>query len=574
MGNVRLDVLVEAEDNSLKTVRLHAYTDACMNKPELIEGRLPKSANECVIDGQLTKFGWAIGDTMIISAQNEAETYDMLVSKGYTIVGIANSPYYITFQRGKTNVGDGTIRGFVYIPEQNFDADAYLEVFLTFKGAKELNTFSTQYDAIAEQMSNNLKAVAPEREQARKDEIIGEAQQKIDDSQAELDDAKAELDKSKKDAEQQLADAKQQLDDGEKDIETGERKLRASRVQLLAAEQELSDQQEAFEQQTADAQKQIDEAEEDLRAADTQLRLAIAQYDEGMAQLTQLENQIAYLDSIGQSEQADLLRPTAQALSAQLTAAKADIDSGSAQLNAGYIELSNNIKQLEEGKAQAQKEFDSAQRQIDTGWTQYYSGQRALKDARAELEQGKSEYEQKKQEADEELAEAQAKLDDAQKQLDDANDKLDDIQDATWYIQTRSDMSGYSSFEDTMKRVAALADVFPLLFFIVAALVCLTTMTRNGRRAAHADGLAEGAGLQQTVNRAQIHILCRRRVHNGQRAGNNDWPEAFPVRDMVGVRDTLYVARAYYQFQYRLRGACRNRRVRLHDGRDDLGVLS
>ena len=492
-----LDVLVEAEDSSLKTVRLHAYTDDCMNKPQITQGRLPEAANECVIDGELTKYGWNIGDTMIISAQNDAESYDMLVSKGYTIVGIANSPYYITFQRGKTNVGDGTIRGFVYIMEQNFDSDAYLEVYLTFKGAKELNTFSTKYNNISEEMSNQLDAVAPEREQARKDEIIGEAQQKIDDAQTELDDAKAEFETSKQDAEAQLADAKQKLDDGEKDIEDAERTLRASRVQLLAAQEALSAEREEFVLQSAAGEKEINEAREELSAADAQLRAAIAQYEDGMAQLEQLESQIAELDSTGQSEQADLLRPQAQALSAQLSAAKADIDSSSAQLNAGYIELNNNIEQLEAGKASAEEEFNSAQLQIDSGWAQYYSGRRKIADARAELEEGKAEYEQKKQEADEKLSQAQAQLDDAQTQLEDAEDKLSDIQDATWYIQTRSDMSGYSSFEDTMKRVAALADVFPVLFFIVAALVCLTSMTRMVEEQRTQTGLLKALGYSK-----------------------------------------------------------------------------
>ena len=184
---------------------------------------------------------------------------------------------------------------------------------------------------------------------------------------------------------------------------------------------------------------------------------------------------------------------------AQLDAAQAQIDAGYAQLAPVKAELDAAKKELDAAQAQidsSKKELDGAlaqleqaQTDIQDGWDAYNRGVRELRDARAEGRQelddalaqlndgeqeyadGLQEYEDGKKEADEEIADAQQKLDDAQAELD-------DVEECKWYVLSRFTNAGIVGYSQDSDRVSNLANLFPVIFFLVAALACLTTMTR------------------------------------------------------------------------------------------------
>ncbi len=205
------------------------------------------------------------------------------------------------------------------------------------------------------------------------------------------------------------------------------------------------------------------------------------------AQKAQMEQQLAQLKdvnsgSIAQSKQ-------------QLDKGQAEYSSGRAELAAGSRELAAGKKQLDEAKAElddvpaqlqeAKQKLSDARKELDDGWKEYYDGEEKYADGKQELAEaytelqsgekdyraGLREYEDGKAEADEKIADAQAKIADARR-------KVADIESCEWYLFGRSYNPGYTGFGQDAERMANLASVFPVIFFLVAALVCLTTMTR------------------------------------------------------------------------------------------------
>ena len=176
----------------------------------------------------------------------------------------------------------------------------------------------------------------------------------------------------------------------------------------------------------------------------------------------------------------------------KLAEAKRELEDAAKELEDARKELEDAAEQLEDGKA----ELISARLDLDNGWDEYEQGlidladakqeladsvaeaNAEIADARRELNDGEAEYNDGLQEYQDGKAEAGEKIADAEAELADAHRKVADIGDCEWYILTRDTNPGYLGFGQDADRMGNLASVFPLLFFLVAALVCLTTMTR------------------------------------------------------------------------------------------------
>ncbi len=171
--------------------------------------------------------GYQIGDTFRISEELEKDEDATLKSDTFTITGLCSSPLYISFSRGSTNVGNGEIAGFVYVPQETFTTDYYMQIYLKVKGAKELTAYTDAYDTTVAQAKEQVESIEKERCTRRQEEIKDEAQEKVSDARKELADKKAEAD-------QKLADAKKEIDDAKK-------KLKDGKTELADKEKELND---------------------------------------------------------------------------------------------------------------------------------------------------------------------------------------------------------------------------------------------------------------------------------------------------------------------------------------------
>ncbi len=443
-------------------------------------------------------------------------------------MGTVNSPLYAGTDRGSTSLGNGSVAGFVYVPGENFTADYYSVAYFTGTGLRELDSYGDEYDSLMTGLVDSLDGLAEERTQARYDEITGEAQDKIDEAQAELDSKRAEVYGDLDDAERQLADARQQLDDGWADYRSGrsklDREIADGRWQLADAKQQLDDAQAEFDAGLAryeegqaayeDGMAQYEENRAAYEDGMAQYGEGLAQYEEGVAQLearqAQLDEAYAQYDAalepyVGTPYYDDAVAAAAEQ-KAQLDAAQGQIDEGflqlaqskgrldavKAQLDAAKAQLDGAKAQLEESKAQldaAKAQLDQAGAQIESGRAEYTAnlvqldnaeqdGLAQLADALDELNQGEADYAEGLAEYEDGRSQADEKLADAQAKLDDARAELADVEPCQWYVLGRNTNVGFVSYAQDAERVSNLANVFPLIFFLVAALACLTTMTR------------------------------------------------------------------------------------------------
>ena len=498
-----------------------------LNLLEVKRGRLPEAPNECVTEGLLlVELGLEVGDTLELTLEEENE--GDLTRTSYTIVGVVNCPLYVGTDRGTSSLGSGSVDAFLFVPGENFTYDYYTAAYFTGEGLRELDSYGDEYEDRAEALLDSLEPLGSERAEIRYETLVGDAQTELDEAQAELDDARAEAD-------QELADGRRELDDARKELDQGWADYREGRDTL---DRELDDARRTL----ADAARKLNDAQAELDDGRVQYQDGLARYREGLAQyedgsaryqsglaqhqagLAEYERNKAALD--GQQAQVNeglaqyeaALKqaegtPAYEQVLAQLAEQKAQLDMAQAQLDAGYAQLAPVKNQLDGVRAEldgskavldgSKAELDSAkavldeterqlaqaEREIAGGWRDYRSGQaelaqaredgeRELADALDKLEDGEAEYAGGLKEYEDGKAEADGKIADAQQKLDDARDELDQVEECQWYILGRNTNVGFVSFAQDTERVSNLATIFPVIFFLVAALACLTTMTR------------------------------------------------------------------------------------------------
>ena len=690
-GGYSTDVM-SGEDDARKVLHLESISSN-FNLLTADEGRIPKKSGEIFLDKPFAKNrGYKIGDTISVSEDGDSE---LLKKTTYTVVGIGSSPLYISFNRGNTTLGSGEVSGFGYILPEDFDQEAFTQIYIMVHESGDVISYTDAYDNLIRKIQKRVEGIEKEQCSLRYDEIVAEANEKLNDARKELEDGKKEseeklgdakkkLDDGQKeyndgkkeyeDGKQQLSDAKKELTDGKQQLADGRKQIEDGWSQLNSAKQQLEDglsQLNAASSQLADSEAQINEKQSELTAGYEQLTAAKQQVSDGEAQLREaektLESKQAEIDSgreqletgkntiketkaaltsqkeqceaglvqvsegesqissseealSGQQAQLDELTSQKEALSSQaaelqaqydagaeagkteeelaelstqiqtlngqisameeqinagqaqidgaqseltakkselaqtraelesslgqinegfsqikeqeetlsgteaqlnegqeeldkgkkeletkkaelsaakeeITANQATLDNGQSQLDSARAQLSSGRQQLEEKQAQlnagqaeiqantekltsSQAELDANEQKLLDGEKEIQENEQKLKDAKKDLEDakkklsdGKKEYQDGKKEADEKIAEAQQKIEDAQKEVD-------DIETPEWIITDRNDLPEYSDFGDNAERLKNIGKVFPMIFFLVAALISLTTMTR------------------------------------------------------------------------------------------------
>lgn len=690
-GSYSTDVM-SGEDDARKVLHLESISSN-FNLLTADEGRIPEKSGEIFLDKPFAKNrGYKIGDTISVSEDGDSE---LLKKTTYTVVGIGSSPLYISFNRGNTTLGSGEVSGFGYILPEDFEQEAFTQIYIMVHESGDVISYTDAYDNLIRKIQKRVEGIEKEQCSLRYDEIVAEANEKLNDARKELEDGKKEseeklgdakkkLDDGQKkyedgkkeyeDGKQQLSDAKKELTDGKQQLADGRKQIEDGWSQLNSAKQQVEDglsQLNAARSQLADSEAQINEKQSELTAGYEQLTAAKQQVSDGEAQLREsektLESKQAELDSgreqletgkntiketkaaltgqkeqceaglvqvsegesqissseealSGQQAQLDELTSQKEALSSQAAELQAQYDAGAeagkteeelaelstqiqtlngqisameeqinagqtqingaqaeltakkselaqtraelesslgqinegfsqikeqeetlsgteAQLNEGQEELDKGKKELETKKAElsaakeeiaanqatlddGQSQLDSARAQLSAGrqqleekQAQLNAGQaeiqantekltssqaeldaneqklldgekelreneqklkdakKDLEDAKKKLSDGKKEYQDGKKEADDKIAEAQQKIEDAQKEVD-------DIETPEWIVTDRNDLPEYSDFGDNAERLKNIGKVFPMIFFLVAALISLTTMTR------------------------------------------------------------------------------------------------
>ena len=435
---VRVHSLPESAAASVQVDAMNVESDdsSYLNRLVLTEGRWPEQPGECIISAdRVMATPTAVGDEVKID-YGASDVDEVLKTRRYTIVGYATTPYYVSStQMGSTSLGSGVVEQFMYVPEDDFaESYPYTEAFVTVSGARDEMAGSFDYQARVDAVLKEIAGLAPERERERLAQLRADAQ--------------AELNRERERYEAERADAEAQLDDARASLDAAAAAIRNS-------EAELAQGQADYDSGVVELAAQRKAAEEGFAAAGAELAARQQQLDGIERQIAQVEQALAD-PSLPADERAKL-----EAQLAELQKGAAALAQGIA---AGRQQLADRRAAAEAGFAEAQQKLDSAQAQLASGHAQLASG-------RAGYESGLAEYEQGHAEADERFADAEAQLADAQHQID-------AIELPEWLVMDRTKNHGLVSFESDAERVDHIAQVFPVIFFLVAALVALTTMTR------------------------------------------------------------------------------------------------
>ena len=457
-----VDAIVQNGEDERTAKLISLAEDAAVNRPVLVEGRLPERPDECVVDSAVTLSGAgaSIGDTIIISDTNSESTLDMLSARAFTVVGTVSSPLYVSFERGNTDIGNGSISMFIMLPEEAFSSDYYTELYVTADGASALNAYDEDYTALIERISDRLTETGTMRCAARYDDIVTEMEQKLADGEAELADAESE-------GREALDKARSRLDDARAEIQSNEKQLRDGRAELAESRAAFEQREQSTLAELAEGEAQIADAKAQLEASAAQLSATRGTLDAAAAELSAARQQIEALSAAGQTEQAEALAAALAPKEQELAAGEQEYAAGYAAYEAGVGQLAEQEQQLAEGRAA----LESGRAALSAAEAELADGEAQLARARRQLDQGEREYAENYLSFSDEIADARAKLEDGRAELA-------DFEAPEWYVLDRGANIGMAGLVQNIDRVDAVAAVFPVFFFLVAALVCLTTMTR------------------------------------------------------------------------------------------------
>lgn len=509
-----------------------------INRLALLGGRMPESPKECLIDG-FQNGDEILGKQVVIRENNEEDALEDVTYRTLTIVGYVRSPLYMDMNRGTTSVGNGSIKDCLYVPKGTFDVDYYTEIHATIPGDYKIysDRYNDAMDSKAEELEEAVEALAAQRlvnlraeaEEAYQDgweeymDGVREYTEGMHEAYDELKEAYYDL----LDGEQEIADNEEKLEKGQVSIEVGHMKIYNGRKELDQAERELENALNSGVDQIYSAREQLRAKKPEVAAANTALAQINAVWEPAVAKINEYEGNLATysanltaakaeLDALGQNASVEEINAAQSAVNAaqsaydgyvaanqaayaQACATKSSLDgsrsealAGKATAEGAYSQIVGGLSQLDAQEQQLYEKISEGREQIaqgrqelDEGEQELYRQTRKLEEAREELEQAKVdladgwvEYEDGLAEARQELEDGRKDLDEAKQELADAREAIDDLTENTSHILDRNTNVGYASLNSSSDIVAGVSKVFPVFFLLVAALVCITTMTR------------------------------------------------------------------------------------------------
>lgn len=493
--------------SSQSTARVSSFRPGELNQPIVVEGRLPQGPYECVMSADPKKRA----DISLGQQIELPDTSNGVHLKGgsYTVVGFVNAPTYPYVSNfGTTLLGNGIVQQFVYVTEDAFaNDDPYTEAYLTVQGATSYKSGSSDYQSAVDSVAERISQMNPSLASLRLQELK-------DDAQTQVDEARQKLEQSRQEAADKLGDAQKKLDDAEAQISAQQQKLTDGQRQYDAGRQQLTASRYSAERQFAQAEAQITASEAqiaqgtaELSAGEAQYQAGLAAYNAGQATFTQQKSAFeagrdAYLAGLAaQGITASTLEEAQQQLSAlglatmqvdallatqaQITAAETELATQQQALAAAREELDQRTTQLHEAESQVAQarqdlsearsatanQLSAAQDKLAASLSRLSAGQTALQSAEAQTNEGRQSLEEQRAEVEKQLA-------DGQKELDEAQKKIDEFKEPDVYVLDRTKEIGVAAYQADSERINDIANVFPLMFFLVAALVSLTSMTR------------------------------------------------------------------------------------------------
>ena len=526
------DVICSDYTGNEMVLKAHSLTES-VNGVVLVEGKMPQAANECVVDANLYGSD-IIGTTIKLSAGNKEADLENFAYDEYLVTGTVNASYYIQFERGNSSLGNGKVTGFFYIMPEGFTMECFTEIYVKFDA--DYKAFSKEYEIFIDGLEAEWELYCEEAGVRRYQDIKAEAEKELADAEAEFEteraDAEAELSDAKSkliDAEAEIADGEAEILDGEKDIAEAEKTLKEKEQEIKDAKQEIADNEvllaenkQELETAWADyysGKSQINSTRNELNTAMTQITSGEAQFAEAQRQLDDMAaaglmtpEQLAAAQAMLDAE---IAAAGLSVKKAQVQAGLAQINAAEAKLNAGYQELVDAEKLIADAEteiAEAKAQIADGEAEIAKAKTEIADAKEELADAKTELADAKTEvrdswvdYQKGYKQFEEEIAEAE-------EEIADARDDIAAIEKPDTYVLGRNTNVGYACFENDAEIVDGIANVFPVFFLLVAALVCMTTMNRM------VEEQRTQIGVMKALGYGEMRIMSKYLFYSGSAA--------------------------------------------------------
>lgn len=513
-------------DKKQKVLHVISLQDE-LNQVKLSDGQIPQKAGECLADQDA---GYKVGDTIKLRSGTSDEVTDTLTTDTLKVVGLCSSPMYISYGRGSATIGTGTISAFVMVPEETFDMDVYTEVYVQVKGAKNEVAFTDGYDKKVQQVLDSIQDITDERAEIRKNELVSEAQEKIDEAREELEQGRADAASELAEAAAKIADAEEQLTSGKAQITSGKKQIASAKNTLSKKERELEQAQNQYNAGLAQLQEgeaqyeaglaqyeaakpeaeakiqtgreEIDKKKQELAAAPAQLEVlkqSVAGLEQKQTEGTITEEEAATLKELKENQIPQLEDFIANG--EQLIASgEAELDAAQKQLDDTAATLAQTKSELDAAKASLNgvpQQLASGKSHIQSGWTEIRKQEKKLEEGAAEIAENEAKVAEAKIEYANGEEEAAQKIAEGEQKIADAEAKVQDIEKPTWYVYDRDTLTEYSGYGENAERLGAIGRVFPVLFFLVAALISLTSMTRMVEEQRTAIGTMKALGYSK-----------------------------------------------------------------------------
>ena len=470
-------------------------------KKELEDGRKKLAdAKEELADGKKqledAKAQLADGRTQISSAREQAadgqaqlETAQEKLDDGWSQYNAGKKQYEEgkaeldkakqQIEAGKQKIADGRAE---LEQKQKELTDGIAQVT---SGQAAVDAQITQLEGQIAQIQAGLEQLAGVEEQlgaaqAAKEQALGAvqaAQENVNSAQAAYDEAQQKAEAGEL-SEEELAGYEQALNEAQGQLSAADSALNEAQAAVDACQQAVSQKAE-LESNLSAAQGGLSQAQSsktELAATLESLKVGQSRIDQSR---TQLDSESAKL-AAGEKELASnekTLTASQKKLDAslqKLQSGQAELDANRAKLEAAQAEITANEQKLSSGEAEIaanEKKLSDGEKEIQENEQKLKDSEKKLKDAEKELEDGKKEYQDGKKEAEDEIR-------DGEQKINDAKEELNDIKEPEWIITDRNSLPEYSDYGDNADRIKSIGEVFPVIFFLVAALISLTTMTR------------------------------------------------------------------------------------------------
>lgn len=535
-----------------------------LDLPYLQEGRMPTKAGEVAVTEKfLIDSGHDIGDTITITPVETTTTFGVDLSESedsdnadtdkdaetspefpteLTITAQVLDPKDLTNPTGYATsaLRSPTTADYVFFaPSDGVTGNVYTAISLSVEGAAEQDTFGDDYDRTIGDVIDRIEhTVQDDRQQARRQSIVNDAQDQLndakadvyaqlDDAQQQIDDQRATLDENRQtlaDTRSQLEAAQTEITDGETQIASARSQIAAGRLQITQGRQQLNEartQLNAGKQQLADGRAQLDAAQQQLDSGRAQAESDMAQVEQMLTLVQQAQNLLTTIPDPGQIDEAtwaqivaaltaagipvdpssqpgkglDTIKQQLTDATTQLEDQKQQAQDALDQIAAGQAELdaqNATLTQKEQEAAAGEAELNAQDSTLEANATALEQQASQLKTQAATLATNKQQVEDglnQVEDGEAQLAAGEQQLNDAQTELDEQRAKADeefakqqqaieDIAAARWYVQDRSSIGGYSSLDSDVSSIETLGYAFPVVFLLVAVLMSLTSMTR------------------------------------------------------------------------------------------------